>query len=275
VNRPAVPRPQPPIDRAGLLFAVADAASAAAAGAEMPESVRALDGRQFEVRIRFGCGGPTTELSERWLGWSYDPEARRIRVRALPTISSDDPLVSRIGDEEFEAVEGFWIPRPWLQQPVCPAIPALQRVAGGDDPAPVDQGRAPGQTERRETATAEDGPCRRAASAGAPGRNCAILHREGPAPPATGNAPVRSLAYLASGRSDVVAGLQSRSLGTPEADCGPRCYPLYRSRPGQPARMRGIGPVPSGMDRAAGHPRDHRRMGARLGRHAALPDRRF
>lgn len=154
VDRPAVPRPQPPIDRAGLLAGVADAASAAAAGSEMPEFIRALDGRQFEVRIRFGCGGPTTELSERWLGWSFDPEARRIRVRALPTISSDDPLVSRIGDDQFEAVEGFWIPRPWLQQPVCPAIPALQRVAGGDDPTPVDEG-PPDRAERREAGTDE------------------------------------------------------------------------------------------------------------------------
>lgn len=151
VNRPAVPRPRPPIDRPTLLAAVADAASATAAGVEMPESVRALDGRQFEIRIRFGCHGPTTELSERWLGWSFDPAARRIRVRAMPTISSDEPLIGRIGDDRFEAVEGFWIPRPWLLQPVCPATAAVRQTAREDDPATAGQGRAQEQEERSET----------------------------------------------------------------------------------------------------------------------------
>jgi hypothetical protein len=153
-ERPAVPRPQPPLARPDLLFAVAEAASATAAGAEMPESVRALAGRQFEVRIRFGCYGPTTELSERWLGWSFDPQARRIRVRAMPTISSDDPLARQINDEEFEAVEGFWIPRPWLLQPVCPAAAALRQAAGEGDQEGSAEGRTQEREERPETARA-------------------------------------------------------------------------------------------------------------------------
>src|SRR5688500_17158142 len=87
LNLPSVPLPQPPMDRAALLAAVAEAASAAAAGAPMPEPIQSLDGRQFEVRIRFGCRGPAPDLSERWLGWSFDPQERRIRVRAMPTLS--------------------------------------------------------------------------------------------------------------------------------------------------------------------------------------------
>lgn len=141
VNLPIVPRPQPPLDRASLLAAVSEAASAAASGAEMPESVRSLDGRQFEIRIRFGCRGPSKELGDRWLGWSFDPERRRIRVRAMPTISMDDALVSRISGDEFEAVEGFWIPRPWLLQPVCPAGAAVQRPADGSQARSGSQGR--------------------------------------------------------------------------------------------------------------------------------------
>ena len=128
LNLPSVPKPQPPIDRSSLLAAVTEAASATAAGTELPESIRSLDGRQFEIRIRFGCRGPAADLAERWLGWSFDPEARRIRVRAMPTISSDEPLVERIGDERIEAVEGFWIPRPWLLVPVCPAAAAVRRA---------------------------------------------------------------------------------------------------------------------------------------------------
>lgn len=129
LNLPSVPKPQPPIDRASLLAAVAEAASTTAAGTELPESLRQLDGRQFEIRIRFGCSGPASDLTERWLGWSYDAEGRRIRVRAMPTISSDEPLIEGIGGERIEAVEGFWIPRPWLLVPVCPAGAAVQAAA--------------------------------------------------------------------------------------------------------------------------------------------------
>jgi len=141
LNLPAVPRPQPPVDRAALFSAVAEAASAVSVGADMPESIRALDGRQFELRIRFGCRGPATDLSERWLGWSFDAGDRRIRVRAMPTISSDDPLVERVGTEEFEAVEGFWIPRPWVLQALCPATAAV-RQAQNAEPQEGDKGQA-------------------------------------------------------------------------------------------------------------------------------------
>jgi hypothetical protein len=138
LNLPSVPKPQPPIDRAALLTAVAEAASATAAGTELPTSIRALDGRQFEIRIRFGCRGPSTDLAERWLGWSFDPEERRIRVRAVPTISSNEPIVERIVDERIEAVEGFWLTRPWLRAPVCPATAAVRPAT--EDPPPAGDG---------------------------------------------------------------------------------------------------------------------------------------
>ena len=157
-NRPIVPRPEPAIDRASLLAAAAEAASASAAGAETPESLRSLDGRQFELRIRFGCRGPSAELDERWLGWTFDSEKRRIRVRAMPTISKDVPLVARIIGDAFEAVEGFWIPRPWLLQPVCPAAAAVQpaqsepqTAADGQQQQPQ---RAQTQPERRQASGA-------------------------------------------------------------------------------------------------------------------------
>lgn len=164
LNLSSVPRPEPPLDRVSLLAAVAEAASATAAGAETPESVRALDGRQFEVRIRFGCRGPSKELDDRWLGWSFDPEKRRIRLRAKPTISKDVPLVAQLGGEQFEAVEGFWIPRPWLLQAVCPAAaavqgaqdqPQAQRTAEAQQQAKPNDGRA--QQERRQPRRDEAG----------------------------------------------------------------------------------------------------------------------
>lgn len=125
LNLPAVPTPEPALDRGALLAVVAEAASAAAAGVRAPESLQSLDGRQFQLRIRFGCSGPSTELGSQPLGWTFDAKTRRLRIRARPTIIADDPLALQIGGEQFESVEGFWIPRPWLLQALCPASQAV------------------------------------------------------------------------------------------------------------------------------------------------------
>lgn len=125
-NLPAIPRPEPALDRTALLAAIAQAASATATGAEMPEEVRSLDGRQFEIRIRFGCRGPSTDLASEWLAWSYDPEDRTLRIRARPTIDSEEPLLAKLGADDFESVEGFWLPRPWILQATCPAGAAVK-----------------------------------------------------------------------------------------------------------------------------------------------------
>ena len=138
-NQPALPAPQPTIDRAALLAAVVQAASAAAAGQGVPESLRLLDGREFELRIRFGCSGASTALSGESLGWSFDSQQRTLRVRARPTIAKQEPLVAALGGEEVETVEGFWIPRPWLIEPLCPAGAAFQASPSADaDPAEGD-----------------------------------------------------------------------------------------------------------------------------------------
>jgi len=120
LNLPSVPRLEP-LDRAKLLAAVAQAASAHASGIDDGTAQQTLDGRQFELRIRFGCSGPSSELREEWLGWTYDRQAGTLRVRAKPTLAAEDELVRAVGGDDFEAVEGFWIPRPWLLQPTCPA----------------------------------------------------------------------------------------------------------------------------------------------------------
>ncbi len=148
---PSVPRPFPSLDRAGLLAAAAQAASAAAAGTAPPPELKALDGRQFEVRIRFGCRGPSSGETTNWLTWSYDAESRTIRVKARPTISAEEPLVASIGGEDFEAAEGFWIPRPWLLQPVCPATAAVQS-APEQEPAQSNTVAATGAAAQKEAA---------------------------------------------------------------------------------------------------------------------------
>jgi len=122
LNLPAIPEPARAMDREALLAAVARAASAAFLGSDDLQQQRALDGSLFELRIRFGCGGADQDGFETGLGWTVDQEA--LRVRARPTISAEEPVVERIVaglDDGIEAVEGFWIPRPWLLEPACPA----------------------------------------------------------------------------------------------------------------------------------------------------------
>lgn len=159
LNLPAVPRPAPPIDRATLLAAVARAASATAAGQAAPAGQRELDGRPFELRIRFGCRGPAPDLAKAWLGWSFDPDDRTMRVRAAPTIAADEPMVASLNAGEVEAVEGFWIPRPWLLEPVCPARAAVlpSNTSESTEPASAGDVRRPAANPREESPD-EDAP---------------------------------------------------------------------------------------------------------------------
>jgi hypothetical protein len=147
-DSPVLPR-QPPLDRAGLFAAVARAASAEASGADDGSAQRMLDGRQFELRLRFGCGGPSAQLRDDWLGWSFDSERRTLRVRAKPTLGADDALVKALGGDEFEAVEGFWIPRPWLLQPACPVAAAVRpaRAQSGGEGEPATSNDTAGTTK--------------------------------------------------------------------------------------------------------------------------------
>jgi hypothetical protein len=148
----SLPLPQPPMDRASLLGLVARAASAAAAGIDDSAAQRPLDGRPFELRIRFGCDGPAEAIGEAALGWSYDSEDRTLRVRALPTLTDAKGLVPEIAGRPVEAVEGFWLERPWLLQPSCPAMtvsepPPAKTEAVQTEPQPKPHGQRVGIAE--------------------------------------------------------------------------------------------------------------------------------
>jgi hypothetical protein len=115
----AIPLPKPPMDRAALLAAVAEARSAAAAGLDDRQAQEPLDGKEFELRIRFGCGGPT-DAKTRPLGWSVDEKGGVLRIHATPDVTKNDPAVAQMAVGDVESVEGFWLPRPWLLQASCP-----------------------------------------------------------------------------------------------------------------------------------------------------------
>ena len=113
-----IPSPQPELDRAALLAAVARAASAHATGEDDKAAQGQLDGRRFTLKIRFGCRGPAQSGAMRW---SYDEQEQALTLRAEPDITSDSPLFGDGEDSPVEAVEGFWIPRPWILTDACPA----------------------------------------------------------------------------------------------------------------------------------------------------------
>jgi hypothetical protein len=144
---PRIPLPEPPMDRAALLMAIAQAASAHSAGSDDSEAQRRLDGKPFELRIRFGCRGPSNDLGGEEAGWSFDRERRTLRVRATPTISGEDEVAARIAGDAFEAVEGFWLARPWLLEAACPATAAVKAV-----PVPPETADAPADRPAAEPA---------------------------------------------------------------------------------------------------------------------------
>ena len=150
---PAEPAPAPPpaaapaltpaLDRAGLLAALEEAAAAAAAG-QAPEQEQ-LVGRQFSIRSAFGCGGPRPRPSDAagdgLARWAWDEARETIRLTLTPGDWSDSALMAGAVDGHWEAVEGFWIVRPWMTADACPSV-RPDPLAGPATPSPQTAGLA-------------------------------------------------------------------------------------------------------------------------------------
>jgi hypothetical protein len=114
----------PPLNRAALIDAVAQARSASALGRDDLEAQRRLDGKPFEVRIRFGCRSPVEPMAESAsFKVRFDEAERTLRISASPDLSLGDALAAQIAGDAVEAVEGFWMRQPWLLTDGCPADP--------------------------------------------------------------------------------------------------------------------------------------------------------
>jgi len=112
--------PAAPLDREQLLLAVQHAASDFASGIDDQARQKQIADSKFEFRIRFGCNGPQTDDAKAAAGWSMNAKTLALRVHAKPTLSKSDAAVAAVANNDFEAVEGFWIDRPWLLQAICP-----------------------------------------------------------------------------------------------------------------------------------------------------------
>jgi len=122
-ERSALPTAEPPLDREALLLAVIRAASAAGLGEDDRQAQNKLDGDRFELRLRFGCPGAAgRQRPGGAFNVRYDAEDRTLRLRAAPNVGADHPLIAAAASQAVEAVEGFWVGRPWLLSPDCPAV---------------------------------------------------------------------------------------------------------------------------------------------------------
>lgn len=138
--------PSPPLDRAGLITGLAQAASVHAAGA-MVSGSDPLVGRTFSLKLPFGCNGPAAadQTRDGIAHWQWGDDQRSIRLSMSPEDSLDSPLMAgavvvREGESPenaWEAVEGFWIERPWLATESCPAASLSASITAPPTPQTV------------------------------------------------------------------------------------------------------------------------------------------
>ena len=118
---PAVlPTVEQPLTRRDLILAAMEAASDLIAGVDDGSRQQQLDGRSFSFRIRLCEGAPSRSRL------TFDPDERVLRASVTPDLDAEDPVANAIGASRFEAVEGFWVPHPWLLRAACPPAPPAE-----------------------------------------------------------------------------------------------------------------------------------------------------
>jgi hypothetical protein len=135
-RRPAVVAPQmpasapmpslavsAPLERTELVQEANAAAAAYAAGAKPSPDKSPLIGRRFSVRIPFGCGGPGSAGPSAQASVELDAATNALKLSAAPAIWTSLPVLQDLPKvERIETVEGFWIPRPWVNTDACPPV---------------------------------------------------------------------------------------------------------------------------------------------------------
>ncbi len=122
VIKPPLPAAIPTLGRSDLVVAAAAAASTFAEGRRVTGK-DAMVGQRFVVRIPFGCTGPTPSDAPvpGLTGWAPTPDGKAIQLSLEPADWVAAPLFAAPdAAARWEAIEGFWIPRPWLAAETCP-----------------------------------------------------------------------------------------------------------------------------------------------------------
>jgi hypothetical protein len=124
--------PPPALGRSDVLLAL-DAASSAYAAGRPAQEAENLTGRRFSIRQAFGCpGSPSSGEGEGQARWKWNAKKTAIELSLRPADWTEAPIMG--GGEHWEAVEGFWLVRPWLRDEGCPAVAAS--AEGAEDAAP-------------------------------------------------------------------------------------------------------------------------------------------
>ncbi|WP_313001349.1 hypothetical protein [Brevundimonas sp.] len=159
------------LNRAALLAALSEAGSALADGRDRDA---ALSGRTVSVRLPFGCGGSVSphdatvsglprliRSPDGGLTLTVTPEDLKARIAA----SGVAPAAAAALDQ-WDAIEGFWIARPWSGLDACPApaVVAPDHAATAASPeAKVEQGGSePAKTTEAPSSTVSTLPERTA-----------------------------------------------------------------------------------------------------------------
>lgn len=133
---PIAAAPPPALTRADLVDAADLATTAFATGAEPAANRSPLIGRTFRLDIAFGCNGPRTGADGSQAFAEYDIDKGVLRLVARPVNLTPLPLVKDLDETaEIEAVEGFWIPRPWAASETCPPKRTFEVQATPSPPA--------------------------------------------------------------------------------------------------------------------------------------------
>ena len=132
------------LDRRALLSAVGQAAADYAAGGAPVAAP--LVGRQFDIRLAFGCEGaetpPADGAGDGLARWSWGPDRETIRLSLTPGDWARSALIAGAGQDQWEAVEGFWVARPWMTADGCPSLRADPLASGPVAPSPPTVGLA-------------------------------------------------------------------------------------------------------------------------------------
>lgn len=119
--------------RADLIALAAQAADAVASGQAIPKAVADAAGQRFELRLPFGCRGPSEEGGDIAMRWRYDAGTKALRVHVAPVVWANADILD-VPDQPAasDVAEGFWISRPWTGSEACPTTPDTAAPGGTD-----------------------------------------------------------------------------------------------------------------------------------------------